>query len=298
MDRGAAAEAAGDVDIAIRMYDHVTRLDPDFAEGWLAAGRMAARVEDWAYALETLNTALTLEPRRYDAYLYAGPGTGAGRGNPGRAGSLRCRAGPSIRPMRTRDRPATVSPTRSPAGPSEGHAPLALHPCRHLCSGRSGCTAGSPHDPPHRKGTPAGRPFRRHFGNPAPLSPQRAIRSARAILVLHGAASNLEEPHMALAGAFDGEHVIWLDRPGLGWSQRPRGAWSPRREAGLIAAFLDHLGIPAANRDRAFVGRGHCDAHGDRPIRHAWTGWSCWPRHCRPGSALLPPGSMPPVSGR
>ncbi|GLK52627.1 hypothetical protein GCM10017621_21350 [Maricaulis virginensis] len=72
MDRGAAAEAAGDVDIAIRMYDHVTRLDPDFAEGWLAAGRMAARVEDWAYALETLNTALTLEPRRYDAYLTLG----------------------------------------------------------------------------------------------------------------------------------------------------------------------------------------------------------------------------------
>ncbi len=72
MDRGGAAEAAGDVDIAIRMYDHVTRLDPDFAEGWLAAGRMAARVEDWAYALETLNTALTLEPRRYDAYLTLG----------------------------------------------------------------------------------------------------------------------------------------------------------------------------------------------------------------------------------
>lgn len=72
MDRGAAAEAAGDADIAIRMYDHVTRLDPEFAEGWLAAGRMAARVEDWAYALETLNTALTLEPRRYDAYLTLG----------------------------------------------------------------------------------------------------------------------------------------------------------------------------------------------------------------------------------
>ena len=44
----------------------------DFAEGWLAAGRVAVQFEDWGYALETLNTALTLEPRRYDAYLTLG----------------------------------------------------------------------------------------------------------------------------------------------------------------------------------------------------------------------------------
>ena len=69
MDRGRAAEDADNADIAARMYNHVTQLDPNFAEGWLAAGRMAAAAEDWGYALETLNTALTLEPRRYDAYL-------------------------------------------------------------------------------------------------------------------------------------------------------------------------------------------------------------------------------------
>ena len=67
-----------------------------------------------------------------------------------------------------------------------------------------------------------------------------------AVLVLHGATSNLEEPHMALAEAFAEEHVIWLDRPGLGWSERPGGAWSPQREAALIADFLDTLGIPSA----------------------------------------------------
>ncbi|WP_203293979.1 tetratricopeptide repeat protein [Maricaulis parjimensis] len=72
MDRGRAAEAADNEEIAARMYDHVTRLDPDFAEGWLAAGRMATQFEDWGYALETLNTALTLEPRRYDAYVTLG----------------------------------------------------------------------------------------------------------------------------------------------------------------------------------------------------------------------------------
>lgn len=72
MDRGRAAEVAGNTEIAARMYDHVTRLAPDFAEGWLSAGRVAAGFEDWAYALETLNTALTLEPRRYDAYVTLG----------------------------------------------------------------------------------------------------------------------------------------------------------------------------------------------------------------------------------
>lgn len=65
-------------------------------------------------------------------------------------------------------------------------------------------------------------------------------------LVLHGAASNLEEPHRAMGEAFAGERVIWLDRPGLGWSQRPRGLWSPQREADLIAAFLDRLDIGTA----------------------------------------------------
>ncbi len=65
-------------------------------------------------------------------------------------------------------------------------------------------------------------------------------------LVLHGAASNLEEPHSALADAFSGERVIWLDRPGLGWSQRPGGKWSPRHEAALITGFLDALDIQSA----------------------------------------------------
>ena len=72
MDRGHAAEAAGNNEIAARMYDHVTALAPEFAEGWLAAGRVAAQLEDWTYAFETLNTALTLEPRRFDAYVTLG----------------------------------------------------------------------------------------------------------------------------------------------------------------------------------------------------------------------------------
>ncbi len=64
-----------------------------------------------------------------------------------------------------------------------------------------------------------------------------------ATLVLHGAASNLEEPHLALAETFASERVIWLDRPGLGWSERPDGAWSPEREARLIARLLETLEV-------------------------------------------------------
>ena len=68
-----------------------------------------------------------------------------------------------------------------------------------------------------------------------------------AILVLHGAASNLEEPYLALGEAFAGEHVIWLDRPGLGWSGRPKSRrWSPADEAALIVKFLDRLDIREA----------------------------------------------------
>lgn len=72
MDRGLVAEAAGEHEIAARMYDHVNQLAPEFAEGWLASGRVAAALEDWGYALETLNTALTIEPRRFDAYMTLG----------------------------------------------------------------------------------------------------------------------------------------------------------------------------------------------------------------------------------
>ncbi len=67
--------------------------------------------------------------------------------------------------------------------------------------------------------------------------------SLPAILVLHGAASNLEEPFAALGEALKDRHVIWLDRPGLGWSERANIHWSPTNEAGLIADFLSEIGV-------------------------------------------------------
>jgi len=70
--------------------------------------------------------------------------------------------------------------------------------------------------------------------------------TAPVILVLHGASANLFEPHMALETALADYRVIWLDRPGLGWSERPSGAWTPEREADLIAAFLTQMQIDRA----------------------------------------------------
>ena len=63
------------------------------------------------------------------------------------------------------------------------------------------------------------------------------------VLVLHGASSNLEEPRTALSQALADYRTIWLDRPGLGWSERPDVWWTPQREAFLIQRFLDELEI-------------------------------------------------------
>ncbi|PWE18661.1 alpha/beta hydrolase [Marinicauda salina] len=111
---------------------------------------------------------------------------------------------------------------------------------------------------------------------------------AEPVLVLHGASSNLNEPRVALEDALLEYRVIWLDRPGLGWSERPDGDWSPEREAALIAAFLDAVGIERA----AVIGHSWGAAitlrlmmdHPDRtkgavliaPAVRAWVGEAAW----------------------
>lgn len=72
MDRGETAMAAENPDIAARMFNHVTQLQPDYAEGWLRSAQVAFAQQDWSYALEALNRALELEPRRFDAYFLLG----------------------------------------------------------------------------------------------------------------------------------------------------------------------------------------------------------------------------------
>lgn len=64
-----------------------------------------------------------------------------------------------------------------------------------------------------------------------------------AVLLLHGASSNAEDMQLALEGHLDGFRAVYVDRPGLGWSERPDGDWSPEREAALLAELIDRLAL-------------------------------------------------------
>lgn len=65
--RGSAAQRRGDNDLARRLYDHVTRLEPDHAEGWARSARLALEEEDYARAATETVEALKREPRHFYA---------------------------------------------------------------------------------------------------------------------------------------------------------------------------------------------------------------------------------------
>ncbi|HHL42257.1 MAG TPA: tetratricopeptide repeat protein [Hellea balneolensis] len=65
--RGIAAENAGNLKLARRMYDHVTRLAPDFAEGWSRSARLALSERDYNRAVNEITKALNIEPRHFYA---------------------------------------------------------------------------------------------------------------------------------------------------------------------------------------------------------------------------------------
>ncbi len=67
LHRGIAAQNRGDNKLARRMYDHVLRLQPDYAEGWSRSGRLAADEKDLSRAVSDTTQALILEPRHFYA---------------------------------------------------------------------------------------------------------------------------------------------------------------------------------------------------------------------------------------
>ena len=72
--------------------------------------------------------------------------------------------------------------------------------------------------------------------------------NAPTVLVLHGASGNLHEPKLALNEVLADYRVLWIDRPGLGWSERPNnGTWHPGREAALITDMMTALDIEDAH---------------------------------------------------
>ena len=65
--RGTAAEKKLNIDLARRMYDHVTSLSPDYAEGWARSARLAYSENDLSRSYAEVTQALILEPRHFYA---------------------------------------------------------------------------------------------------------------------------------------------------------------------------------------------------------------------------------------
>ncbi|MEE9347580.1 MAG: tetratricopeptide repeat protein [Robiginitomaculum sp.] len=65
--RGNDAYKMGDLALAGRMYDHVIRLQPDYAEGWVRAGRLAIDEGELMRAQHDVAQALIYEPRHFYA---------------------------------------------------------------------------------------------------------------------------------------------------------------------------------------------------------------------------------------
>jgi pimeloyl-ACP methyl ester carboxylesterase len=75
---------------------------------------------------------------------------------------------------------------------------------------------------------------------------ERAAADRPAIVLIHGASGNLEDMRLALGERLSARyHVVLVDRPGHGWSERGVGPdqASPARQAALIHEVLDQLGI-------------------------------------------------------
>ncbi|MGB0907552.1 MAG: hypothetical protein ACPGVT_08665 [Maricaulaceae bacterium] len=70
--RGAKAEQRGEIKHARRLYDHVTTLTPEYAEGWARSARLAFREKDYNRALSESTQTLLIEPRQFYALVTLG----------------------------------------------------------------------------------------------------------------------------------------------------------------------------------------------------------------------------------
>lgn len=67
MTRGTAALAAGDNDTARKLFNSVTGIAPDYAEGWHERAEMQASANDNSGAMVSLQHAVLLNPREFRA---------------------------------------------------------------------------------------------------------------------------------------------------------------------------------------------------------------------------------------
>lgn len=65
--RGIKAQQLGDLKLARRMFNHVIRLQPEYAEGWSRSGRLAIDERDMSRAASDTTQSLILQPRHFYA---------------------------------------------------------------------------------------------------------------------------------------------------------------------------------------------------------------------------------------
>lgn len=122
--------------------------------------------------------------------------------------------------------------------------------------------------------------------SPRPPSPE-----SPSLLLIHGASGNSADMTLALADRLGGtHHLVAVDRPGHGWSDRPGGRADsdPARQAALIRAAADRLGVKRA----VVVGHSLAGVVATRlaldhpglvaglvlisPVTHPWPGGVAW----------------------
>jgi pimeloyl-ACP methyl ester carboxylesterase len=86
-----------------------------------------------------------------------------------------------------------------------------------------------------------------HVAENGPNVATQETRDDVPIVLIHGAGCNLEDMRLALGERLRGRRLIFIDRPGHGWSER-RGVdgSSPAYQASIIGDVLDRLGISRA----------------------------------------------------
>jgi tetratricopeptide (TPR) repeat protein len=72
MTRAAAALAGGDKAVARKLYDAVTAIAPNYAEGWHRRGLMQSEAGEDAAAMLSLQRAIQLNPRHFEAMAQLG----------------------------------------------------------------------------------------------------------------------------------------------------------------------------------------------------------------------------------
>lgn len=72
MSRGTAALAAGDTDTAKQLFEAVTGVAPDYAEGWHARANLQRTLKDDSGAMVSLEHVILLNPRQFAAMFELG----------------------------------------------------------------------------------------------------------------------------------------------------------------------------------------------------------------------------------